>query len=97
MIGDNMKWKKHSFSSTDPEYFLTTKAPENVDVWQFQAFTIFDDVQVRSKPVSDTSELKHCPTDYPENNWEYLDGFAQGNPWKQANVKIICAWEVTSM
>ena len=97
IIGDKTKWKKHSLATTDPDYFLTTLAPENVDVWQFSKDVNGLNPDVKSKPVSGVSELKHCPTDYPVNNWVYRSQSSSTSPWKQANVKIICASEATSM
>ena len=70
-IDAEKSWKKHQPASAlpaDPNYFLKSSAPNNVDVWQFQNDK--GEVKVRSKPVSDFQDLKHCPTDYEE--WQYL-------------------------
>ena len=97
MIGDRTKWRKHRLASTDPDYFLTTLAPEDVDVWQFSKDANGLNPDVKSKPVFDMSKLKHCPTDYPANNWVYRSQSSTATPWKQANVKVICASKATSM
>ena len=98
MIGDKQKWKKHRLHSTNPDYFLTTLAPEDVDVWLFSQDTNGLEPDVKSKSVSGVTELKHCPTDYPVNEWVYRSTKSNPiKPWKQASVKIVCAPEATSM
>ena len=96
-IDNEKSWKKHTTNPNDPKYVLKSSAPDNVDVWQFKTST--DNAVVRSVSLDwinqDTSDLKHCPTDY--EIWEYWDAVA--NKWKKFNygdANIICAWDATS-
>ena len=58
-----------------------------------QGIGIEMDAVVRSNPVADVSDLKHCPTDY--ELWQYLD--KNDYEWKGAQgAKIICSSEATS-
>ena len=95
-IDEERSWEKYRPQSSDPEVSLRSLAPNKVGEWQFK--DINGDVPVRSKPVSDLKDLKHCPTDYKE--WQYWDINPQDvtlNTWKDLpDAKIICVTEATS-
>ena len=94
-IEDEKSWKKYRPALASPaskeDYFLKSLAPDSVDVWKLVDAS--GNAKVRSKHVEESlSDLKHCPTDYTD--WEYK---STQTGWKEADVKLICASDATSM
>ena len=90
-------WKKHRPQDTAPKLSLRSSAPNNVDEWYFQDDDLVASFGyapvVRSKPVSNVNQLRHCPNNYTE--WEYMN--VPTNAWiPEPDVKVLCVTETTS-
>ena len=80
-IEDEKIWKSYNLAS---QVTLKSSAPDCVDEWKFVDAN--EEVELRSRPVSQEDHLKHCPTDYTE--WQF--------GWNHVDVKVECSKEITN-